>query len=96
MNIRYQGRKIELSFLGRDTFPVNYKMIVTGMSSGKQYSKVEQEAFLYLIKDAELKCCSKKLSRIISLKQDVSFDNNTGEVEMILSGIPIFEKRNRH
>ena len=91
--INYQGRKVKLFPLGRNTLAQQYKNRVIGASSGmqKDYKKVEDEAILFLIRGAESRC-NRNLSKIILLTQDVVFDGKTKKVEITFTGVPVFKR----
>lgn len=91
--IEYRKKRIILEDIGSSTFPSSYKNITKGVSSGpeSEYSKIEEEAYSHLVKNAAAKKCNKELLKIIAIKRDVSYDPFTNQFKLMLAGIPVFE-----
>jgi hypothetical protein len=68
------------------------KIEVIGSGKGRNYNQVEQEAQLYLIRDAILKNPNRRLNKIIGIKQETDYTQEDGEiVKIVLNGIAIFK-----
>jgi len=63
-----------------------------GSGKGRNYRQVEQEAQLYLIRDAIMKKPNRRLEKIIGIKQETDYTQEDGEiVKIVLNGIAIFK-----
>jgi hypothetical protein len=68
------------------------KLKATGKGEGKNYYRVEQEAQLYLIRDAMLKKPTLNLKKIVGIKQEIDYDyEKEGLVKITLRGIALFK-----
>lgn len=92
ITVNYNNKKISLNYScleeGPDIKP-NLKE-VKASGQGNNYTKAEQEAQLYLIKNALSKSTKfHKLERIVGITQNVHFLDK-GEIKIILEGYGVF------
>lgn len=109
MKICYNGKKIGLFY--HPSFPINksdfFKIKVKGIGNQKiksseeqktyseVYEIVEEEAQIYLIKNAMDKGrAGYSLEKIVAITQDIIYDPSRGyfELEIILTGVAFFKK----
>ncbi len=94
--IKYNKHTIKLYYSSDSLCKIclndSYTLQVKGYSKGKNYSQVEQEAQLYLIKNAESKKPNLKLNKIVGIQQKINYDQeNDGLVKIILRGLAVFK-----
>ena len=73
-----------------------YSKIKLDNCSIDEYNMVEEEALMYLIKNAiDNKTCDNNLKEIVSIKQNIICApvNDHFELEIILTGIAVFERK---
>ena len=92
-SLNYGKKRIRLYYTEESLLGINPKVSLNietaGSGEGKNYEQVEQEAQLYLIKDAISKKPKNRLSRIVGIMQDILYDGL--ELKISLRGIAVFE-----
>ena len=94
--INYNKRDVILSYSNKSVSEEELKNSINiesrGFSEGKNYEQVQQEAQLYLIRDAMLKKPRFRLKKIVGIKQNVNYVNpEEGILKMVLEGTAIFK-----
>lgn len=95
--IHYNRRCIALDYSHESFSEVNWgdnlSVKTKGSGEGKNYRQVEQEAQMYLIRNAMLEKPNRKLKKIVGIKQKITYDKNKKglELKITLKGIAIFK-----
>jgi len=93
VTIRYNNRNIELNYsnIGEYEPILKYNLSIVKASGEGDYDKAEQEAQLYLIKNALNKSTHfHKLEKIVGITQNIIYSEK-GEVKIILEGFGVFQ-----
>ena len=94
--VNYNKKDIILDYSNKSVSEEEIKKSINidsrGSGEGKNYTQVEQEAQLYLIRDAMIKKPSCKLKKIVRITQNVDYiDPKEGIVRIVLEGTAIFK-----
>lgn len=92
-NIYYGKRKIPLYYTNKSLSDINPNDSMTieikSSGKGKDYNQVEQEAQLYLIRNAMQNKPKNRLNKIVGIMQDIIYDGL--ELKISLRGIAVFK-----
>ncbi len=95
--INYNQKGITLYYSNKSLLEADLKNLLNieteGSGEGRNYKQVEQEAQLYLIKNAMLERPNRRLKKIVGISQDVIYDQDKKglELKIILKGTAIFK-----
>lgn len=91
--IHYNKKCIPLYYTNKSLSEINLKDFLNveakGSGEGENYRQVEQEAQLYLIKNAMLKKPRNNLNKIVGIMQDIIYDGF--KLKISLEGIAVFK-----